>query len=103
VRTNLNAQVTERVGRLLLQPAFAHPELAGLHPDEITKEALQRALSTSAELEYREQLRTGLLPASELAPQGMPAPRRAQLPGEILVQLGLRWVTAPHNTWFAPL
>jgi hypothetical protein len=118
VRLNLTDRVTARMGSLLLEPAFQNPVLVAQGEGEIVKSALRTALSSSSEMDYRARLESFLRDPSELAggppdesaapadaspPAGSGAPARGSDPEELLVQIGLRWVTSPHRTWLSPL
>ncbi|HKI99327.1 MAG TPA: hypothetical protein VKB51_12715 [bacterium] len=100
VRANLTAGVTTELGRLLLAPAFKNPTLAAQSPESVAKAAINTALRSSSELEYRDQLVAELVPPSELKPvAGSPSGPRGP---DVLVQIGLRWVTEPHSGWLGP-
>lgn len=99
VRANLTTGVLEQLGRLLLEPAFGTPALAVEPAEGVNKDALKTALRASSELDYRSQLVSRLVPPGELAPASDGAGPRGP---DVLVQIGLRWVTEPHNVWFQP-
>lgn len=101
VHGNLTTRVTAELGRMLLEPAFQAPALQGVHPDEVPKAAIKAALRESAELSYRQRLETFLVDPQALAAAAGPD-AHASGP-QVMVQMGLRWVTSPHNTWFAPV
>lgn len=102
VRRNLTGEVTARLGRVLLDPAFASPVLAAHPEDQVPKSALKEALRGSSELEYRERLRSQFASPEALAGGGGDGALTSAGP-RALVQIGLRWVTAPQNVWFAPV
>ena len=98
VHANLSDGVTASLGRLLLEPAFQSPTLATQSADTVSKEAIKGALRASSELDYRNQLVTRLVPPSQLAPQpDTPGGPRGP---DVLVQVGLRLVTASQSGWF---
>ncbi len=122
VKLNLSDRLTQRLGGLLLEPAFLNPALEGADPEQIGKSAVKAALNASSELEYRDRLRANLVDPAELAVLLEPAPGVAGAPGTqsvtpamtpamkqsralhgpatetYLIQIGLRWITEPHRT-----
>lgn len=100
VRANLTGEVTTQLGRQLLAPAFKRPVLAAQPSADVAKAALTTALHTYSELDYRSALVAEQVPLSQFRPgaDGEAGPRGP----DVLVQIGLRWVTAPHSTWMGP-
>lgn len=102
VHNNLTADVTSQLGRQLLEPAFNNPVLAAHPPDAVPKAAIKAALHAMSELDYRAALQADVVPPGELAAAAAAAGHRAVSGQEVLVQLGLRWITEAHNSWYAP-
>lgn len=118
VKLNLSDRLIQRLGGLLLEPAFLNPALEGADPEQIGKSAVKAALNASSELEYRDRLRANLVDPAELAVLFDPASGVARAPGTqsvtpamtqsralhgtatetYLIQIGLRWITEPHRT-----
>jgi hypothetical protein len=98
VHANLTTGVAEQLGKVLLEPAFQGALLLNVPADQVNKDVLKNALHTSPELDYRNQLAARLLPPDELqrAMQGTAPP----LGADVLVQIGLHWVTESHASWF---
>jgi hypothetical protein len=100
VRVNLTSTMTEQLGRLLLEPAFQAPVLAAHSADAVPKGALKAALRSASELDYRTALQERIADPAALAP-ATDGTGGARGP-DVLVQMGLRWVTEPHTGWVAP-
>lgn len=108
VSLNQTDPVVQTLGRNLLEPAFDNTELAGRSYGEIPKSRLKAAFKASTENRYREALAKKIVPPETLTPFAEPADgngnrRRFPLRGRILVQVGMRWIVSPHETWWVPL
>lgn len=100
VSTNLTEDISDRMGRLLLQPMFGNPRIAALQTSEVGQGVLVATLARSTGAEYRASLQALIVPPGEISSQGNGEGAYAD---RILLQVGLRWVTAPHRTWLSPL
>ena len=100
VSANLTEDLSNRMGRLLFQPMFGNPRITALQTSEVGQGVLVTTLAGSTGAEYRASLQALIVPPGAISSQGngegSPADR-------ILLQVGLRWVTAPHRTWLSPL
>ncbi len=108
VSLNQTDSVVNTLGANLLEPAFENPALAGASQGEIAKSHLKAAFKASTENRYREALAKKIVPPEKLTPSaqaggGKGNRQRYPLGERILVQVGMRWITAPHETWWAPL
>lgn len=108
VSLNQTDSVLRTLGEYLLEPAFDTPALAGISGTEIPKRRLRAAFKASTENRYREALAKNIVTPEQLTafpqPGGETGNRAASsLAERILVQVGMRWITAPHETWWAPL
>lgn len=100
VSANLTEDLSDRMGRLLLQPMFGNPRITALQTSEVGQGVLVTTLARSTGAEYRASLQALIVPPGEISSQGNGEGASAD---RILLQVGLRWVTAPHRTWFSPL
>ena len=108
VSINQTDSVVNTLGVYLLEPAFDNPALAGASRGEIPKSHLKAAFRASTENRYREALAKNIVTPEKLtawaqAGGGKETQQRSPLGERILVQVGMRWITAPHETWWAPL
>lgn len=92
IHQNLQAadgqQNAERVGTLLLEPAYKHPVFKTVEGDEVLKADLLMALEASTDHEYRRALRVHQVDPLVLEPGSKPA-------GFLLEQLVLSWTLNP--------
>ena len=108
VSINQTDPVVNTLGAHLLEPAFANPALAEASRGAISKRDLKAAFKASTENRYREALAKYILTpekltASPRAGGGKGNRQPSPLGQRILVQVGMRWITAPHETWWTPL
>lgn len=100
VSVNVTEDLSDRMGRLLLQPVFGDPQITALQASEVGQGVLVTTLASAAGAEYRASLQALIVPPGVISSQGNGEGAPAQ---RILLQVGLRWVTAPHRTWLSPL
>lgn len=108
VSINLTNRVVQTLGAHLLEPAFSSPALSGAQGGEIPKSRLKDALKGFTENQYRDALAKRIVAPKNIAlpPTSSDGKRshKSTVIAEIaLVQVGLRWITSPHETWWAPL